>query len=53
MLGYWQTQRLEWKNNLINSIQQNYSEYLEEFPFHVDNSNEYDAIATSAYHSDE
>ena len=51
ILGYWQTQRLEWKNNLINSIQQNYSEYLEEFPFHLDNSNEYEfmKVITSGY----
>ena len=48
ILGYWQTQRLEWKNNLINSIQQNYSEYLEEFPFHVDNSNEYEFMKVVA-----
>ena len=33
LLGYWQTQRLEWKTNIINSVEKNYMLKLEKFPF--------------------
>ena len=33
LLGYWQIQRLEWKTNIINSVEKNYMLKLEKFPF--------------------
>ena len=38
MLCFWQTQRLEWKNNLIESINSNYNSVIDEFPSNDENS---------------
>ena len=46
MLCFWQTQRLEWKNNLIESINSNYNSVLDEFPSNDENS-QYEFMNTS------
>ena len=46
MLCFWQTQRLEWKNNLIDSINSNYNSVLDEFPSNDENS-QYEFMNTS------
>ena len=46
MLCYWQIQRLEWKNNLIESINTNYNSFLEEIPLD-DTSSAYEFMNTS------
>ena len=37
-LGFWQLQRLEWKNALLSKIEENYNNVTIDFPFHADNS---------------
>jgi cytochrome oxidase assembly protein ShyY1 len=46
LLCFWQTQRLEWKNNLIESINSNYNSVLDEFPLNDENS-QYEFMNTS------
>jgi len=46
LLCFWQTQRLEWKNNLIESINSNYNSVLDEFPSNDENS-QYEFMNTS------
>ncbi len=38
VLGFWQLQRLEWKNAILSKIEDNYSNTLIDFPFHDDTS---------------
>jgi len=38
VLGFWQLQRLEWKNAILSKIEDNYSNTLIAFPFHDDTS---------------
>ncbi len=46
MLGYWQLQRLEWKNDLINSIELNYNSKTIDFPILNDADNKYEYMQT-------
>jgi len=42
MLGYWQLQRLQWKNDLISSIELNYNSKTIDFPILNDADNKYE-----------
>ena len=46
LLCFWQTQRLEWKNNLIKSINLNQNSVIDEFPSNDENS-KYEFMNTS------
>ena len=46
MLGYWQLQRLQWKNDLISSIELNYNSKTIDFPILNDADNEYEYMQT-------
>ena len=38
VLGFWQLQRLEWKNEILSKIEDNYNNTVTDFPFHDDTS---------------
>ena len=42
LLGYWQLQRLQWKNDLISSIELNYNSKSITFPIQDDENNKYE-----------
>ena len=42
MLGYWQLQRLQWKNDLISSIELNFNSKTIDFPILNDADNKYE-----------
>jgi len=46
MLGYWQLQRLQWKNDLISSIELNYNSKKIDFPISNDADNKYEYMQT-------
>ena len=46
MLGYWQLQRLQWKNDLISSIELNYNSKTIDFPILNDADNKYEYMQT-------
>ena len=46
MLGYWQLQRLQWKNDLISSIEHNYNSKIIDFPILYDADNKYEYMKT-------
>jgi len=46
MLGYWQLQRLQWKNDLISSIELNYNSKTIDFPILNDADNKYEYMRT-------
>ena len=46
MLGYWQLQRLQWKNDLISSIELNYNSKIIDFPILNDADNKYEYMRT-------
>ena len=46
MLGYWQLQRLQWKNNLISSIELNFNSKTIDFPILNDADNKYEYMQT-------
>ena len=46
MLGYWQLQRLQWKNDLISSIELNYNSKTIDFPILNDVYNKYEYMRT-------
>ena len=46
MLGYWQLQRLQWKNDLISSIELNYNSKTIDFPILNDVDNKYEYMQT-------
>ena len=46
MLGYWQLQRLQWKNDLISSIELNYNSKIIDFPILNDADNKYEYMQT-------
>ena len=45
-LGYWQLQRLQWKNDLISSIELNYNSKTIDFPILNDADNKYEYMQT-------
>ncbi len=46
MLGYWQLQRLQWKNDLISSIELNFNSKIIDFPILNDADNKYEYMQT-------
>ena len=46
MLGYWQLQRLQWKNDLISSIELNFNSKTIDFPILNDADNKYEYMQT-------
>ena len=46
ILGYWQLQRLQWKNDLISSIELNYNSKTIDFPILNDADNKYEYMQT-------
>ena len=46
MLGYWQLQRLQWKNDLISSIELNYNSKNIDFPILNDADRKYEYMQT-------
>ena len=46
MLSYWQLQRLQWKNDLISSIELNYNSKTIDFPILNDADNKYEYMQT-------
>ena len=46
MLGYWQLQRLQWKNDLIGSIELNFNSKTIDFPILNDADNKYEYMQT-------
>ncbi len=47
-LGYWQVERLAWKNDLLRSIDQEYTKDLMQHPISVDKLREYAALPATA-----